>query len=115
LEFPVEGFLGFRGQAQDEPKPKKSAGSATSPRVIKTVEPAYTDEARVAHIQGTVTLEVAVHRDGTASVTKVIQGLGYGLDEAAIRALEQFQFEPGTMDGETVESQARMTVNFHLY
>lgn len=100
---------------QDEPKPKKSTVFATPPRVIKTVEPVYTDEARVAHVQGTVTLDVTVHKDGTVTVTKVFQGLGYGLDEAAILAVVKFQFEPGTFNGQAVDTQSRIDVNFRLF
>jgi protein TonB len=78
-------------------------------------EPDYTDEARQAHIQGTVVLDVIVRADGTGKVNKVELGLGYGLDEKAIEVFEKWRFEPGTIDGKPVTVQFQVVVNFHLY
>ena len=39
-------------------------------------------------------------------------GLGYGLDESALEALEQWRFEPGKKDGEAVNVQLPIEVNF---
>jgi TonB family protein len=78
-------------------------------------EPDYTDEARQAHIQGTVILDVIVRADGTGKVNKVERGLGYGLDEKAIEMFEKWRFEPGTIDGKPVAVQFQVVVNFHLY
>lgn len=89
---------------------------ATPPRAIQpTVEPSYTDEARQAHIQGAVILDVIVRKDGTGKVQKVSQSLGYGLDEKAIEAFEKWKFAPGTIDGKPVDVQFQVTINFHLY
>ena len=103
--------------AQDpEQKPAERVGPrATPPRAILSPEPGYTDEARQAHIQGTVVLDVIVRKDGTGKVQKVVQGLGYGLDEKAIEAFEKWTFTPGTIDGKPVDVRLLVTINFHLY
>lgn len=89
---------------------------ATPPRAISPKpEPDYTDEARQAHIQGTVVLDVTIRADGTGKVNKVERGLGYGLDEKAIEAFEKWRFEPGKVDGMPVAVQLQVTINFHLY
>ena len=102
---------------EPEQKPAERVGPrATPPRAIApTTEPNYTDEARQAHIQGTVVLAVIVRKDGTGKVQKVEQSLGYGLDEKAIEAFEKWTFTPGTIDGKPVDVQLLVTINFHLY
>jgi TonB family protein len=65
-------------------------------------------------VQGDVILEIVVHKDGTASVNKVVQALGYGLDNSAKAAIEQSTFAPGTLDGEPVDVTLRTTISFHL-
>jgi protein TonB len=87
----------------------------TPPKTISTAEPNYTDEARQAHIQGTIILNVTVRTDGTAKVDKIVQGLGYGLDEKAIESVEKWRFVPGMKDGQPVDVQLPVTMNFKLY
>jgi len=87
----------------------------TPPRVIKFPEPVYSDDARLARIQGIVRLSVIFRTDGIAKVEKVIEGLGYGLDEKAIEACKKMTFTPGMKDGQPVDVQMDVTMNFHLY
>jgi TonB family protein len=97
-------------------KPAERVGpGVTAPRGISMPQPEYTDEARQAHIQGTVTLDVIIRADGTGKVQKVIRGLGYGLDEKAVEAFERWRFQPGTKDGKPVDVQVQVVINFHLY
>jgi TonB family protein len=78
-------------------------------------EPDYTDEARQAHIQGTVVLDVIVRADGTGKVVKVVRGLDPGLNQKAIEAFEKWRFEPGKKDGKPVDVELQVVINFHLY
>jgi len=63
------------------------------------VEPQYTDEARSARAQGAVVLEAIVRKDGSVSIRRVVRAVGYGLDDRAIEALQQWVFKPGTRGG----------------
>jgi TonB family protein len=79
------------------------------------VEPAYTPQARTAGLQGTVSLYVEVGRDGKPSNVEVMQGLGLGLDEAAIDAVRQRDFpaaKPG-LPGE-IQNALAVDVKFRL-
>ena len=97
-------------------KPAERVGpGVTAPRLISSPQPSYTDEARQDHIQGTVIIDVIVRADGTGKVNKVVQGLGYGLDEKAVEAFESWRFEPGKKDGKPVDVQLQVVINFHLY
>jgi TonB family protein len=55
-----------------------------------------------------------VDRAGHPRNFKVIQGLGYGLDEKAIEAVSQWKFRPGMKDGQTVNVAATINVSFRL-
>jgi TonB family protein len=52
--------------------------------------------------------------DGSIQVTRVISGLGHGLDEAATRAARQIRFKPARRDGQPVDFPARVRIEFRL-
>ena len=86
----------------------------SAPRLLNKVEPNYSEEARKAKVQGTAVLEIEVWPDGKAHNIRVVRGLGRGLDEEAVKALEQWEFEPGVKDGEPVRIAATVEMNFRL-
>lgn len=86
----------------------------TPPIVINRVEPQYSDEARAAHYQGTVVLEVVVRTDGTCEVVRVVRELGFKLDESAVEAIRQWRFKPAMRNGEPVDVRLNVEVNFNL-
>lgn len=96
---------------------KIGGGGASPPACpLPHVEPDYTDAAKKAHIQGTVSLDVIVAPDGSMDVVKVASALGYGLDEEARKFVtNNFKCKPGMFNGQPVPTQARIDVNFHLY
>jgi protein TonB len=77
------------------------------PTMRERCEGKYTDEARRAGIEGTVVLDLIVGLDGRTRDIRVVQGLGHGLDEAAIEALRDCQFSPGERDGSPVAVRVR--------
>jgi len=87
------------------------------PRVVKQVRATYTPEARAAGIQGTVTLDVLVLKDGHVGAdVKVIRSLDtkYGLDEQAIAASRQWLFLPATKNGKPIELHVTIEQMFHI-
>ena len=88
--------------------------NVSEPVLVQQVQPQYTDEARAARVQGTVELRATVREDGTVKVDNVTKGLGYGLDEAAVAAVEQWKFIPGKKDGKPVSVMTSILVNFAL-
>ena len=89
-------------------------GDVAAPRLVTKVEPQYSQEARAAKYEGTVGLSVEIGKDGLAHNIRIVKGLGLGLDEKAVEAVEQWQFQPGTRGGEPVTVQAAIEVNFRL-
>jgi TonB family protein len=89
-------------------------GGVSAPVLVYKKEPEYSEEARKAKYQGTVTLYVEVDPSGKAVNIRVLHSLGLGLDEKAIEAVKQWKFKPGMKDGKPVTVQASIEVNFRL-
>jgi len=109
------------GWAQDNANPGAPNGRGPVPRpsvvaatVIKRVEPEYSSEARAAKLDGTLTVYVDVETSGKPSNVQVIQGLGMGLDEKAIEAVKQWEFQPATLAGTPVKSAQGVELSFQL-
>jgi TonB family protein len=64
------------------------------PMCVTCPYPIYTDEARHAKVQGTVTLRVLVGADGAASDIRVIRGVGFGLEDRAVQTVRGWKFRP---------------------
>ena len=76
----------------------RPGGTVTPPRVLWEVRPAYTSHALREKIQGLVILELVVRSDGLPSDVRVTRSLdARGLDQEAIRAVQQWRFEPGRL------------------
>lgn len=101
--------------AQDRVYDRKAEG-VKLPTVLKSVKANYTAEALQAHIEGTVTMSVIVQDDGKPGEVTVTQSLDkqYGLDEAAVNAVKQWEFKPGTKDGKPVAVRVDIEMTFHM-
>jgi TonB family protein len=102
-------------------KPKAAAVTAQPQKAIdKPVEilfkpePSYSDEAKLRRIEGTVTLELEFGATGEIRVLRVVQGLGYGLDEAAEQAAKRIRFKPAQADGRAVDYRATVHISFRI-
>jgi protein TonB len=84
------------------------------PTLDHQVQPAYSQEARAASIEGVVKLELTIDASGHVVGVKVVKGLGYGLDEAAVAAAKQWTFKPATKCGKPVASVVKPGVRFEL-
>jgi TonB family protein len=92
-----------------------AGGPSTIPvEIVSKPKPDYTEEGRELRIDGEVRLEVLFTTAGQVHVIKVLQGLGHGLDEQAVRAAEQIKFKPALNEGEPVDSTAVVHIIFQL-
>lgn len=82
------------GAGQGETAGGPYANIVTLPRCAYCPDPQYTDEAREAKVQGTVTLQVLVSADGRASQIRMVKGIGLGLDERAVESIRAWKFVP---------------------
>lgn len=81
--------------------------------LIHRVQPAYPHLAQVGRIQGTVLLRAIISRLGTIEDLHVISGHPM-LVGAAIDAVRQWRYRPYILNGEPVEVETQVTVNFSL-
>ena len=93
----------------------KVGGGITAPQAIATPDPEYTEEARRAKTQGTCVLWLIVDQQGHPRDIRIVRGLGYGLDARAIEAVKQWRFQPAMKDGQPVNVQISVEVEFHVY
>ncbi len=108
---------GFDQRASAPAQPSVAAPTKPVDRPVEIVfkpTPEYTDEARSARIEGTVSLELEFTAAGDVRVLRVVRGLGHGLDEAAQRAALRIRFKPAQSDGRPVDSRATVHITFRL-
>jgi TonB family protein len=88
----------------------------TTPRAVERQLPSYTRQARAANIEGAVRLKGIVRPDGSITDVEVVQSLDsrYGLDRAAVNALEQWRFDPGLRNGRPVPVLVYVDLTFKL-
>jgi TonB family protein len=88
------------------------SGGSSAPSVISKVDPALSEEARKAKFSGTVMLSVVVNTDGKPENIKVTKSAGMGLDEEAVKALQQWRFKPARNNCVPAKVQSTISVNF---
>lgn len=100
----------------DQPVYTGKDKGVTLPKVIKEVKPHYTKAAQDAKIQGVVEVDAVVQSDGSVGDVRVTRSLDekYGLDDEAVKAVKQWQFEPGTKEGKPVPVQVTIELTFTL-
>lgn len=74
----------------------------------------YPDHARQAGIEGKVIVKFVVNKKGEVENPQVVQGLGYGCDEEALRLIKMAEFIPGKQHGKPVKVQDSLPITFQL-
>jgi protein TonB len=75
----------------------------------------YPDRAKSEDVQGTVRVSFVVNQDGSISEVKIVKGVGYGLDEEALRVFKKMpKWNPGVKKGMIVPVRMVYPVVFQL-
>jgi len=75
----------------------------------------YPEEARKAGVQGGVYVTFIVEKDGSLTDVKVVNGIGYGCDEEAVRVIKMMpNWIPGKQRGKPVRVQFNLPFRFTL-
>jgi periplasmic protein TonB len=105
------------GTSNSEVKPKLQTVSVSQGvsqgLLYKKVAPSYPQNALRMHIEGTVELLATISKDGNITQIKVVSGDAQ-LVKAASDAVKQWKYKPYLLNGEPVEIQTQVTVNFKL-
>ena len=95
------------------PQRVRVSQGVTQGLLIRKIQPAYPPLARQARIQGSVLLQAEISKDGTIQNLRLISGHPM-LAPAAIEAVKQWRYKPYILNGEPVEVETQITVNFTL-
>ena len=111
--------LGLGQPPSSEPQPHRLTGplrvggNVQGARILKRVVPVYPDEARMAHISGTVRFHAIIGKDGKIKQLEFVSGHP-ALKEAAFDAVRQWRYQPTLINGDPVEVDTTIDVIFQL-
>lgn len=95
------------------PQRVRVSAGVTSGLLIRKVNPNYPPLARQARISGTVVLHAVISKDGSIEGLQLVSGHPM-LAPAAIEAVKQWKYKPYLLNGEPVEVDTEVQVNFTL-
>ncbi len=90
-------------------------GDVIAPHATYAPDPEYSEEARIAKLQGTCALSIVVGADGKPYDVQLTHSLGMGLDEKSIEAVRRWQFDPARKDGQPVAVRLTVETTFRTY
>jgi len=86
------------------------------PALLEQVEPEYDADRARRGVQGAADVEIVISTEGLVSLARILNSTtDDALDEAALEAVRQWVFEPGSLFGELVPVRAIVTINFRVY
>jgi TonB family protein len=96
-----------------EPPLVAGADGVPVPKKTKAVKPTYPPEALAQGLRGIVILDLLIDAQGKVASTSVVRSVP-GLDEAAIAAARQWEYEPTKVDGKPVSVRLTVPITFTL-
>jgi protein TonB len=81
--------------------------------LVKRVNPHYPDDAREAHLQGSVVVQAVIGKDGAIKNVMLISGHPM-LAPAALEAVKRWKFKPFLQNGQPVDVKTEVVVKFTL-
>jgi len=89
--------------------------SYVKPKFLNSPNAAYTDDAKRNQVTGMILIGIHIDEKGNISDKTLISGLGYGLDESAMKAIEHIKSTPATLNGKPVPVTTFVSVEFALW
>ncbi|HEV2350932.1 MAG TPA: energy transducer TonB [Terriglobia bacterium] len=97
-----------------QPVYKIEPGKVTAPKEIFHPAPDYTQEARDAHYNGSLTLSLVVNAQGRSEDISILEPSGMGLDDNAVAKVQTWKFKPGLRNGVPVPVRVKLDVSFSI-
>ncbi len=95
--------------------PRRIGGGIAAPILLFRVEPEFSEDARRAKVAGNVLVNLWVTPDGRPTHVHVLRGVGMGLDQKAIEAVQQYRFSPALENGKPVLVELNVEVDFQIF
>ena len=100
-------------EAQSAPSRIRIGGNVQQTKLVKQPHPIYPPDAKAARVQGKVSLQATIGKDGTVQNLEVLSGDPL-LVPAALEAVKQWVYQPTLLNGDPVEVLTVIDVNFTL-
>ncbi len=98
-----------------KPSRIRVAGDIEAPHLITKVQPVYPEAARSAGVSGAVILHAIISKDGKPLSLRVMNSqVDPDLARSAVEAVSQWRYTPTLLNGEPIEVDTTITVNFSL-
>jgi protein TonB len=111
---PLSGGLPAPGTVVPDGEVFPEPGVSVPARLLSSTPVSYPPQARAAEVELDVPLELVVDPVGRVVQARGLSRCGYGLDEAAVRAVRTYRFSPALRGGRPVAVRMRWTVQFRL-
>jgi len=95
------------------PQRVRVSGGVLQGLLVRKVDPEYPPEARAQNIQGIVLLRVRIDKEGSVSRLDIVSGPPE-LHDAAMEAVRLWKYQPYMLNGQPVEVESQVQVNFTL-
>jgi TonB family protein len=106
---------GPRPASSGTPQRIRVGGNVQATKLLRMAKPVYPAAAQAAGIEGTVLLRAVISTQGNLlGLAAINTSVDPELAQAAIDAVQQWQYEPTLLNGAPVEVVTTITVNFHL-
>jgi protein TonB len=128
-ELDLDASLDIDAPVESAPPPPEPAEEEEEPEIFVVVENMpeligglaaiqqsinYPEMAKKAGVEGRVIVQFVVDEEGNVLDPQVVRGLGAGLDEEALRAVQQAKFTPGKQRGKPVRVRMSLPITFRL-
>lgn len=101
-------------QQQATPKKVRIGGNIAQKNLETKVNPTYPPSAKAAGIQGTVVLDATITKEGVPVDLRVVSSPSDDLTQASLDAVRQWRYKPVLLNGEPVEVETTININFTL-
>lgn len=93
--------------------PVRVSSGVAEGHLLSPIQPVYPAIAKVAHIQGTVVIEAIISKQGFVEQAHIVSGQPM-LAQAAMAAVSRARYQPYKLNGEPVEVETTINIDFVL-
>ena len=111
----IAGIVGATHVALPSPSPQtvQVSQGVSQGLLVKRVQPIYPAQALEMHLAGQVLIDAIIAKDGNITGVKQVTG-NPTLGRAALEAVRQWKYRPYLLNGQPVEIETQIVVNFNL-
>ena len=113
IEIISDPYPSIRMPAEWKGQSSRPGTSLKIGHLVSKAEPAYPPDALRQRIAGTAKIHVIIGRNGTVERAEIVDGPGL-LSQAALRAVQQWRYEPTILGGAAIEVEEDITVVFRI-